>query len=852
MNSLLHPSFPPEVIALYCAEGREGDAARAIGRALKASLFPGLVFRLAWNGPQPDAPVDPKKSARLQPERRADMAILAVAPTQTFAALRDAKKRGARTVLITGFSLPGVPVPALPQLRRFCLSNGITILGPDGVGAVLPHLHFNASLLPEMPAPGPCALIAQSPATMQAAAGFFRNHGIGASALIHAGLGDAAPWIDFLSADAKTRLIALELLSLASPRELLSSVRTAARDKTVAILMPAADARGAGAVRASLGDEPARAPAKRAFERCGAIVFETLEALLAFVRARTLLRSLAGDGIALLCDSPFAAPGLASEALRAGLALPRPKGGSLLSLAEAPSLAKPPANPFLISAQTSPSEARAILTAVLEDPGMSAALLVLRSELAESFRQYGIGSQRISGKPVLVLPWDTGERGSASTPSATFAGLAGLARFGDLQKRCFSADRLAPEIPTAAINAVRRDARHLIEQGRFEPLEIESVQILSLAGILVKPGECFVKDAVAALGAAQKLGFPLTAELIAPGSGKHFRQPGLPDAEALEAFIAYSSEALRLRYPIARLQGFSLKADDAPAKERIHIALEAPPTGRTLRIEGAQDAEEFLPLTEKRATLLAAECHLAQTKQKAFAALLLRLAALFEAIPEIIGGRVTIDRATPGAVLSARLRLADAGPDAAARLAGSLPFAPVSRQEWQLPAKGGALRLRALRPEDGRALQALFSRMSAQSIFRRFHFALPSLTERQTSLFVDTDPLREVALGVFVPGGALCAVGRARRSSSPGFPQTAEFAVAVEDRWQRRGIASGLLRELEKRLPEIRCRILRGEVLASNAPMIALLGKLGFKLAPWASAPGVLAFQKNILEGVGK
>lgn len=852
MNSLLHPGFPPAAIALYCAEGREGDAARAIGRALKASLFPGLVFQLAWNGPQPNAPIDPKRSVELQPERRADMAVLAVSPSQTFAALRDAKKRGVRTVLITGFSLPGSPVPALPQLRRFCLSNGITILGPDGIGAVLPHLHFNASLLPEMLAPGPCAFIAQSPVTMQAAAGFFRNLGIGTSALIHAGLGDATPWIDFLSGDGKTQLIALELLSLSSPRELLSSVRAAARDKTVAVLIPAADTKGSGVTRASLGEEPAGAAAKRAFERCGAIVFETLEALLAFIRARTLSRSLAGDGIALFCDSPFAAPGLASEALRAGLAFPRPKGAPLLSLAEAPSLAKPPTNPFLISAQTALPEARSLLAAVLEDPGMSAALLVLRPALAESFRQGGIGSQKINGKPVLVLSWDTGTSDSALTPSTTFAGLAGLARFADLQKRCFSADRLAPEIPAPVINAIRREACHLVEEGRFELLEIESIRILSLAGIPAKPGECFVKDAGAALAAAQKLGFPLAAEIIAPGSSKRFRQPGLPDAEALEAFIAYSSEALRLRHPMAKLQGFSLKADDAPAKERIHIVLEAPPAGRTVRIEGIQEAEEFLLLTEKRAMLLATECRLTAAGQKAFAALLLRLAALFAVIPEIIGGRVTVDRTTPGAALSARLRLTDAGPDAAARLANSLPFAPVSRREWRLPAKGAALRIRALRPEDGRALQALFSRMSAQSIFRRFHFALPSLTERQASLFADTDPLREVALGVFEPEGTLCAVGRARRSSSHGFPQTAEFAVAVEDRWQRRGIASGVLRELEKRLPEISCRTLRGEVLASNAPMIALLGKLGFKLAPRASAPGVLAFQKNILEGVEK
>lgn len=852
MNSLLHPGFPPAAIALYCAEGRAGDAARAIGRALKTSLFPGQVFRLAWNGPQPDALADSKKSAELQPERHADMAVLAVAPNQTFASLRDAKKRGVRTALITGFSLPGSPVPALPQLRRFCLANGITLLGPDGIGVVLPHLHFNASLLPEMPAAGPCALIAQSPATMQAVASFARNHGLGASALIHVGLGDPAPWIDFLAEDAKTRLVALELLSLSSLRKLLSSVRAAARNKTVAVLIPAADKRGSGTVRTSLGEEPAGIAVKRAFERCGAIVFETLGALLAFIQTHTLLRDLSGDGIALLCDSPFAAPGLASEAIRTGLTLPRPKGGSLLSLAEAPNLAQPPANPFLISAQIGLSDAKALLAKILEDPGMNAALLVLRPALAESFRQSDLGLQRINGKPVLVLSWAPDARGLASTPSAAFAGLAGLARFADLQKRCFSADRLAPEIPAATVNAVRHETRHLLEEGRFEPLAIESVRILALAGVPVRQGECFTKSPEAALGAAKKMGFPLTAELVAPGSGKCFRQPRLPDAEALEAFLAYSSEALRLRYPMAKLQSFALRADDAPAESRLLIALDAPPAGRIVRIEGALSAEEFLPLTEKRAMLLATECSLAAAKQKTFAALLLRLAALFEAAPEIIGGRISVDRSDPGAVLSAKLRLSEAGPNATTRLTDSLPFAPVSRREWPLSAKGGALRIRALRPEDGRALQALFSRMSAQSIFRRFHFALPSLTERQASLFTDTDPLREVALGVFEPKGTLCAVGRARRIASLAAPQTAEFAVAVEDSWQRRGIASGLLRELEKQLPEIRCNALRGEVLASNAPMIALLGKLGFKLAPRTSAPGVLAFQKNIFEGVGK
>lgn len=160
--------------------------------------------------------------------------------------------------------------------------------------------------------------------------------------------------------------------------------------------------------------------------------------------------------------------------------------------------------------------------------------------------------------------------------------------------------------------------------------------------------------------------------------------------------------------------------------------------------------------------------------------------------------------------------------------------------------KNGTLSVRTLRPEDAPALQALFSRMAPESVFRRFHSALSVLTDRQAALFASVDPEREIALAAISDDGLIRAVARARRRGRAS--DTAEFAIAVDDGFQRRGAASGLLRLLEADLPSIGCRALRGEILAGNAPMISLAEKLGFKLVARDSVSGILAYQKDTEE----
>jgi acetyltransferase len=60
--------------------------------------------------------------------------------------------------------------------------------------------------------------------------------------------------------------------------------------------------------------------------------------------------------------------------------------------------------------------------------------------------------------------------------------------------------------------------------------------------------------------------------------------------------------------------------------------------------------------------------------------------------------------------------------------------------------------------------------------------------------------------------------------------ESAEFALVVADSWQGRGIGRRLLAKL---IEAARCRgvkRLRGEILATNRPMLGLASKLGFTL----------------------
>jgi RimJ/RimL family protein N-acetyltransferase len=148
--------------------------------------------------------------------------------------------------------------------------------------------------------------------------------------------------------------------------------------------------------------------------------------------------------------------------------------------------------------------------------------------------------------------------------------------------------------------------------------------------------------------------------------------------------------------------------------------------------------------------------------------------------------------------------------------------------------------VRPLDRQDGPALAAAVEHMSEQSRYRRFHTGISHLTEEMTATLTDVDHHDHEAL-LATPEDSGEIVGVARFVRTPERLDTAELAIGVADSWQRRGLATLLLRQLGERAAQVGIEHFTATILAENAPTIALVK--GFTDAEFTRDGPVLSAQ---------
>ena len=119
---------------------------------------------------------------------------------------------------------------------------------------------------------------------------------------------------------------------------------------------------------------------------------------------------------------------------------------------------------------------------------------------------------------------------------------------------------------------------------------------------------------------------------------------------------------------------------------------------------------------------------------------------------------------------------------------------------------------------DDDGLRGMFSRSSAETIYRRFHTPFPQVPEWMLALMLDADRTDKEFL-VAVADGKV--VGHAMYAMLGG---EAEMAIVVEDGWQYRGVGKALLRELAADAGRRGVETFVGSVLPDNRPMLGLIG----------------------------
>ena len=134
-----------------------------------------------------------------------------------------------------------------------------------------------------------------------------------------------------------------------------------------------------------------------------------------------------------------------------------------------------------------------------------------------------------------------------------------------------------------------------------------------------------------------------------------------------------------------------------------------------------------------------------------------------------------------------------------------------------------AVATRPVRPDDRVLFGRLWPRLSADTVYRRFHSPLRGLPPEAVDRLVTVDhDLREAVVALV--GGEVAGVARYDRS--PEDPGTAEFAILVEDAWQGVGLGRQLTAELVDLAAERGVRTLTATVQRDNDRVIGLIRRL--------------------------
>jgi GNAT superfamily N-acetyltransferase len=139
---------------------------------------------------------------------------------------------------------------------------------------------------------------------------------------------------------------------------------------------------------------------------------------------------------------------------------------------------------------------------------------------------------------------------------------------------------------------------------------------------------------------------------------------------------------------------------------------------------------------------------------------------------------------------------------------------------------GTKLHVRAIRPDDASGLIRFHESLSADSVYKRYFFAHPTLSELEVERFTCVDNVDRLAL-VVEHGEMLVAVARYERT-----PHTneAEIAFVIADQYQGHGIGSLLLERLADAARTRGIKRFLAYTLSENTMMLEVFKESGFSL----------------------
>ncbi|MEG1768398.1 MAG: acetate--CoA ligase family protein [Comamonas sp.] len=566
--------FLPRGIAVI---GASADATKIGGRPvhlLRRHGYAGAIYPINPKGGEIQGL--PAYSRLADTPEAPDLALIAVPASHAVQAVEDCAARGVRAVVVlsSGFAEAGEEGAAWQAaMRATALRHGMRLLGPNCLGTVGVAERaigsFSVALEDYYPQPGAIGIVSQSGNIGSYTLQLLVQRGVGISRMVTTGNEaevDLADGIAALARDPATRVILCCMETCRDGERLTQALAIAREHQTpVVVLKIGATEQGQAAAASHTGALAASdAVIDAVLRRHGALRVRSHEDLVEIGQALSQLlpHSLPRKpAVTLVAASGGFGIMMADAMSNAGLALPA------LAAATRERIHKvlPGAstnNPVDASAQISsrPDILFEVLSALQEDPGEATTVLFLSLGLYSS-RLRDIYLQALAQlraaypqRPLIIIsrgPADAVVQIQAlgipvfSSIDAAARGIEALVRQAEL---------LAAEAPAAA---VARSPAARLPEAAFRN-EYAAKQALIDAGFEV-PLERSVKDADAAVQAADALGYPVVLKILSEDIAHKTEAGGvalnLADAAAVRAASARIFASVAAHAPDARIEG---------------------------------------------------------------------------------------------------------------------------------------------------------------------------------------------------------------------------------------------------------------------------------------------------------
>jgi acetyltransferase len=724
-------------------------------------------------------------------------------------------------------------------------------------------VQLNATSSRDSPRAGRLALVSQSGALGSALVDWAASHNLGFSSVATLGTcGDVGVGevLDHLALDAQTRAILLYIERVDHARRFMSGLRAAARVKPVIVVKAG---RYGGAERPGChGNVADDALFDAAVHRAGAVRVGRLEELISTAQLLSHGPRPRGERLAVVTNAGSLGVLAVDRALGLGLAL-APLTAATREHCAALGADTTRPNPLELSADASVEQYLQVVERCIADSTVDAALVLLAPQSPTQPLQVAealVASASRSSKPLLacfmggpqVKParalLDAHNLPSFYSPEAAVEAFGYLVRHR--RNQALATQPAAPPARDPDVDAARMIIEAALSRGQGVLSVLESKAVLRTFGVPVNAA-VRAQSADEALVAAESLGLPVTMQaesLDLSGSTLAACAPRALIASSREVHRAFRAlTQAEAEPPSPRAEGVIVEAvSPGPEGRELSIRVTRDPAlgpALALRAAGgvvgtgcAERSVGLPPLNVAVAAAMLIDSHACQpddstsVEHAALLQVLLCVSNLVCELPEVETLQIEPLIARPDGVIARDARIHVKRVPSSARPYEHLAMAPYPRrlvQELLLP-DGSELLVRPIRSEDVALEDAFVSNLSLESRVFRFMHALSRLTPELMMRFTQLDYDRDLALLALRADGPREEVLGIARYSADSDARGCEFAVAVADAWQKRGVGTVLMGALIQAAREQHLRSMHGDVLADNRKMLAWIARLGF------------------------